>query len=295
MKKLLTSVLTLALILCCFTFVGCKNEDDPGLTIGQTLEICERFITDIKAVDTKISVQDYIYPTIDAQASAKQVADTDKSSIGVEYSNYDEFDYDEEFHEYLWPFSVKELYLYADSDARDLKIYINMYKDNNWQLQETYKFYYDAEKDMPMYIQLINYNNTKISLLIAVEEDGETYYEEYTINLNTDLSWKSFEYKQYSTEGDKDYLYIEKANDSNRVFNRYIEGDIYTTSCRIVDINEETQKTLYLEEFSTSAMTSIQSTAHIYLLNLNIQNVQYRFHIENAIETEVYFDGYYVD
>ena len=59
MKKLLTSVLTLALVLCSFTFVGCdlfKDKDNTKpATIEQTLAICDQFIADMQAIETKIN------------------------------------------------------------------------------------------------------------------------------------------------------------------------------------------------------------------------------------------------
>lgn len=305
MKKLLTSVLTLALILCCFTFVGCKKKDNSGLTIDQTLEICEQFILDMEATKTKISSQDYEYPITEAQASAKQVADTDKSSVGIEYSNYDEFDYDCEFIYYptinsdtAIGMSVKDLYvdeynLEAHYITSELEAYINMYKDNNWELGKTYKYYIDREEETSYYIRLTG-NSNKITIYEA-DDEGE-WCAEYIINLNSDLSWKSFKNKGALTNGEAaEYIYVEKATDNNRIFNKYITASVNATHCKLIDIDEEAQKILCVEKFAIDAMdlTAIQSSVYAYMLNLpKAQNIVNK---SKAIQTEVYYDDYYVD
>lgn len=284
MKKLLTSVLTLALVLCCFTFVGCTKEEDPKpATIEQTLAICDQFIADMQAIQTKISASDYEYPTVDAQASAKQVADTDKSSIGIKYSNYMDFDYNYDFdqdqgHEPNSP--SYEIYPDAVEVGEALDMYIQVYKDNRLQLNNVYSI------GSSQYIKLTN-NGSKISFSMSSRDFDDEFDGELVINIDKNSNWTSFEFRDYD-EMVTLYMFIEKSTDQNRLFNRFIkiEEEIdFGIEC--VDLDETTQKMLYVDEFFIDSMNVLESKVYTYLESLNIPSIIGNIDTTNAVEIEV--------
>lgn len=288
MKKLLTRVLTLALVLCCFTFVGCtkyEDNDPKPATIEQTLAICDQFIADMQAIQTKISAPDYEYPTTDAQASAKQVADTDKSSMGIEYSNYMDFDYNYDFdqdqgHEPNSP--SYEIYPDAVEMGEALDMYIQVYKDNRLQLNNVYSI------GSSQYIKLTN-NGSKISFSMSSRDFDDEFDGELIINIDKNSNWTSFEYKHYEKQdGTIACIIVEKATNANRVFNRYLEFEHITEyGFSFADINETTQKMLYMDNFSINSMNVAQSKGYNYFETLNISSIADNIDTTNAVEIEV--------
>ena len=288
MKKLLTSVLTLALVLCCFTFVGCtkdENNDPKPATIEQTLAICDQFIADMQAVQTKISAQDYVYPTTDAQASATQVLDTDKSSLDIEYSNYMDFDYNYDFdqdqgHEPNSP--SYEIYPDAVEMGEALDMYIQVYKDNRLQLNNVYSI------GSSQYIKLTN-NGSKISFSMSSRDFDDEFDGELVINIDKNSNWTSFEYKHYEDDnGTSAYIIIEKSTDESRLFNRYLEFEYMTEyGFSFTDIDETTQKMLYVDNFSLDSMNIMQSKAYGYFESLDIESIVNNIDTTKAVEIEV--------
>ncbi len=298
MKKLLTSVLTLALVLCCFTFVGCtKDEDnDPKpATIEQTLAICDQFIADMQAIQTKISAPDYEYPTTDAVESSTPVRATDKSSIGIEYSNYMDFDYTYDFFENSTlggeTYTSSDCYLLIMYMSQYLDEKLDIYKGNNLDLNNVYK--YNTEDNgysATNYLKLIN-NNSKICLYFY-QDTQYSYLYELTISLDDNKGWKSFEYKGFDQNNELlEFGYCEKSTNVSRVFDRgvvtYIETVKGIDEIYLTDINETTQKMIYIDGFSTDSMNVIQSQAYSYFETLNIENIADSIDITNAVEIEV--------
>lgn len=291
MKKLLTSVLTLALVLCCFTFVGCTKDKEKPATIEQTLAVCDQFIADMKAVETKISAQNYEYPTIDALRASKAVDGTDKSSIGIEYSNYMDFDLTYDFKQGAYgpydTYAPSDFYIEMAEMSEYFGIYFDIYKNNNLQLNNTYKFdTEDDENPVTIYLKLIN-DNSRICLSMYMDytEGGYSYNYDYIINLNNNSSWKSFELKNFS-QNYLTYMYVEKATDNARIFNKFIAVENEETA-RLTDVDETTQKMLYIDEFMTDSMNVIQAKAYNYLESLNLEDIVDDIDTANATEIQV--------
>lgn len=289
MKKLLTSMLTLALVLCCFTFVGCAKDNDPKpATIEQTLAICDQFIADMQAVQTKISAQDYVYPTTDAIRASKVVADTDKSSIGIQYSNYMDFDVEETLNEEFGDsFTVlDELFDATENGAvSTLEFLAGEYKAQKLSLDVVYSI---EDEDSISYIKLTN-NNLKVCLSYKMLNTDGYYGAEIILNLNSDNTWKSFEMKAAEEDGMVNYLYVEKSTDESRIFNQVIDGFIDGTDIGIGDYNEIAQKMMYVH-FHNEPSDTIQTKALLYLRNLDIPSILDNFVTNNPVEIQISFD-----
>ena len=285
MKKILTSMLTLALALCCFTFVGCdgfKNKDKKPATIEQTLEVLDQFVADMQAVGDKIAADGYVYPANNAIASSIPVIGTDISSIGIEYSNYIDFDYNYDFGQgsYLEPYSPSyNFYPYAVG-MTSVNSYFQLYKDNNFQLNTVYEIRQDV------YIKLTN-DNSKITFTMISNEVDEEFNAEFVITLDTNSKWKSVEYKHLEIDEYKSYLYIEKSTSENRVFDRYISVEQEEGCINLVDLNETTQKMICIDSFETDSMNIIESKVYNYLESLNLENFVNNIDIANAVQFEL--------
>ena len=292
MKKLLTSVLTLALVLCCFTFVGCTKDEDSApkpATIEQTLTILDNFVSDMKAIETKISAQDYVYPTIDAIRASQAVANTDKSSIGIEYSNYMDFDYDYDFEQGTSPEPYSPSYnFYPDIvEMPFVSVYASIYEENGLKLDTTYTFTIEDDGDTEtMFIKLTN-DKSKVCFYVAFAGGEENEYHALQLNLNSNSNWVSFEYKVYDEEDFVNYSYVEKSTNENRIFNRYLSVEQENQGIGLVDLDETTQKMLYVDEFTTDSMNLNQSKVYNYLESLNIESISNDIDTTNAIEIEV--------
>lgn len=304
MKKLLTSVLTLALLLCCFTFVGCdlfKDKDEQKVaTIEQTLAICDQFIADMQAIQTKISAPNYEYPTIDAIRASKTVEDTDKSSIGIEYSNYEDFDInynldDDPEH----PYTIKDNYLEMMEIVYVADMYIDLYSENDLQLNESYRVNLNEYGDEGYtYTRLINDNNQINLSLCHSSLDGlsKSFYD-FTINIDN-LNWVSWEFKQcYNDDEFFACAYIEKSTHEARIFDRYylsrVDRESGTPLYDFEEVDEKVQKIIVVDEFSINSMNVLQSKIYNHHESLNIESIRDNIDIENAIETEldVVIDG----
>ena len=296
MKKLLTSMLTLALVLCCFTFVGCnlfKDKEKPA-TIEQTLAICDQFIADMQAINTKISAQDYVYPTTDAQSSATSVSSYARSTLGIRYLNYMDFDTQEVFNQDLgYPITAIDVLLDMSENGAisTLAYIIEEYKSQNLSLNTVYSFEdVDYEGDYS-YFKLSN-NNSQICCSYKNETSGDTtFIAEMIINLNSDNTWKSFEMKVVDLDSgvDIEYAYAEKSTDESRIFNRVIVGYIDGTDVSLSDFDESCQKMLYVH-FHNEPTTDIQTQAVDYLESLNIESVVDGFDTTNDVEIQFNFD-----
>jgi hypothetical protein len=290
MKKILTSVLTLALVLCCFTFVGCTKDEEPKpATIEQTLAILDNFVSDMKAIETKISAQDYVYPTIDAIRASQAVTDTDKSSIGIEYSNYMDFDYDYDFEQGTSPEPYSPSYnFYPDIvEMSFVSVYASIYEENGLKLDTTYTFTIEDDGDTEtMFIKLTN-DKSKVCFYVAFAGGEENEYHALQLNLNSNSNWVSFEYKVYDEEDFVNYSYVEKSTNENRIFNRYLSVEQENQGIGLIDLDETTQKMLYVDEFTTDSMNLNQSKVYNYLESLNIESISNDIDTTNAIEIEV--------
>ncbi len=297
MKKLLTSVLTLALLLCCFTFVGCKKEEKSApkpATIEQTLTILNGFVSDMKAVETKMSAQDYVYPTIDAIRASQAVADTDKSSIGIEYSNYEDFDIDYNIgQDPQYPYTVKDNYLEMMEMIYVAGMYIDLYSENDLQLNVSYRVNLNEYGDMGYtYTRLIN-NNNQINLSLchsSLDGSSKSFYD-YTINISNS-NWISWEFKQcYNDDEFFAYLYTEKSTHEARLFDRYylskVDAESATPIYDFEEVDEKVQKIIVVDEFSIDSMNAVQSKIYNHHVSLNIDNIRDSVDVENAMETEL--------
>lgn len=285
MKKFITSFLTFALIICCFTFVGCKDKENNSkpATIEATLEILDQFVIDMQAVEDKILADGYTYPTNNAIADSVPVRSTDKSSIDIQYSNYIDFDYDYDFEQGTLPEPYSPAYnFYPDATSMWTSIkstFIGIYKNYNLKLNSVY------EKSENVYIKLTN-DNTKITFTIISNELDEEFNVEIIIYLDNDSNWKSVEYKHYEIDGYRSYVYIEKSTNNNRIFNRYISIEEDNQGVDLVDLNETTQKMIYIDKFETDSMNIIESKVYNYLESLEIESFIDNINIENAVEIQ---------
>lgn len=283
MKKIITSLLTLALVLCCFTFVGCKDKgNQKPATIEATLEILDEFVADMQTVGDKIAADGYTYPTNNAIAASVPVKSTDKSSIGIEYSNYINFDYDYDFSQGSNPEPYSPSYnFYPDATGMtSVNMYFQLYTNNNLQLNSVYEIRQDV------FMRLTN-DNSKITFTMISNEVNEEFNAEFVITLDTNFNWKSIEYKRFEIDGYKSYTYIEKSTNENRVFNRYISIEEDNQGVDLVDLDETTQKMIYIDKFEIDSMNIIQSKVYNYLESLNIESFVDKIDIENAVEIEV--------
>jgi len=297
MKKLLTTVLTVALVLCCFTFVGCTKDEEAEpkpATIEQTLTILDNFVKDMQAVETKISAQDYVYPTIDAIRASQAVADTDKSSIGIEYSNYEDFDIDYNFSEdSQYPYTVKDNYLEIMEIIYVQDLYIDLYSENDLQLNSVYRVNLNEYGDMGYaYTRLVNNNNQiNLSLCFSSLDGLSRAFYDFAINIDNS-DWTSWEFKQcYNDDEFFAYSYIEKSTHKARLFDRYylsrLDAESGTPIYDFEEVDEKVQKIIVVDEFSINSMNVLQSKVYNHHVNLNIDGIRNNIDIENAIETEL--------
>lgn len=297
MKKLLTSVLTLALVLCCFTFVGCNKDKNPTpkpATIEQTLTILENFVADMKAVESKMSAQDYVYPTIDAIRASQAVADTDVSSIGIEYSNYEDFNIDDNLgKDPQHPYTVKDSYLEIMDIVYVADLYIDLYSDNNLQLNASYKINLNDYGDIGYsFTRLVN-NNNQINLSLCHSSLDASSMSFFDLTINIDNSnWVSCEFKQcYDHDYFFAYMYIEKSTNEARLFDRYylsvMDSETEIPLYSFEEVDEKLQKIFVVDEFSNNSMNVLQSKIYNHHVSLNIGGIRDSINIESAIETEL--------
>lgn len=293
MKKLLTSIITLSLIICCFAFVGCKNDKDNEVkpaTVEQTLKIWENFMTDMKALETKISNQDYVYPTRDAIRASKAVSNTDKSSIGIEYSNYVDFDLEynlsgEPGHSY----TIKEEYLELQETIYVVDLCMDLYGENNLKLNDSYRVNINRYGKYA-YIRLNN-DNSQINLRFcfsSLDGSDKAYYD-FTINIENS-TWTSCEFKQcYNDDEFFGYAYLEKSTNEARIFDRFYFSTIddEMATCELIDIDEKVQKLIHVDDFSIDSMNVLQSKVYNHHISLNIEDIREDFDFENATLTEL--------
>ncbi len=297
MKKLLTSIITLSLIICCFAFVGCKKDKDKDTepkpaTVEQTLITWENFMTDMKEVETKISDQDYVYPTRDAIRASNAVSDTDKSSIGIEYLNYIDFDFAYDFDEEPgYSYTIKDEYLELQEIISVADLCMDLYSENDLKLDESYRVNLNEEGDEGYaYIKLINDNNQiNLSMCFSSLDGSDKAYYDFTINTNNS-TWTSWEFKQcYNDDDFFGYSYLEKSTHEARIFDRFYLStlDDEMTTCELIDIDEEVQKLIHVDDFSIDSMNVLQSKVYNHHVSLNIEDIREDFDFENATLTEL--------
>ena len=297
MKKLLTRVLTLALVLCCFTFVGCTKDEEPApkpATIEQTLTILDNFVADMKAVETKISAQDYVYPTIDAIRASQAVAGTDKSSIGIEYSNYEDFDIDYNIgQDPQHPYTVKDNYLEMMEMIYVVDMYIDLYSENDLELNVSYRVNLNEYGETGYaYTRLINNNNQiNLSLCHSSLDGSRKVFFDFAININNS-TWVSWEFKQcYNDDEFFACAYIEKSTHEARLFDRYylsiVDAESGTPIYDFEEVDEKVQKIIVVDDFSIDSMNALQSKIYNHHVSLNIDSTRDNVDIENATETEL--------
>ena len=297
MKKLLTSIITLSLIICCFAFVGCKKDKDKDTepkpaTVEQTLTIWENFMTDMKEVETKISDQDYVYPIRDAIRASKAVSNTDKSSIGIEYSNYVDFDLEynlsgEPGHSY----TIKEEYLELQEIISVGNLFFDLYSENDLKLNELYRVNLNEYGDEGYAYIRLNNDNSQINLSMcfsSLDGSDKAYYD-FTINTNN-TTWTSWEFKQcYNNDDFFGYVYLEKSTNEARIFDRYYFSTIddEMATCELIDIDEKAQKLINVDEFSIDSMNVLQSKVYNHHVSLNIEDIRDNIDFEKATLTEL--------
>lgn len=253
MKKFFTKALAIALVFVCFFAVGCGSDAEIS---KRAINACKKYIDDLEVLQTEIDYHiEYGYDHEAALAVARQVEDTELSKFGIEYSNYNTFNFSDGTENGHSMFSPQILYGGAVGVLIHLDRYVDYLDKDNFSINTNYKFLYDTGDE---FLRVRFSNNT---LYAYVKKTG--YQALFIIKLKDDSTdWKSVEKRAIGTENNgittynyNHYYYIEKSTDDSRVFNScrnilWRKGSTASGQDQIAafDFEETTQKMLFVDD-----------------------------------------------
>ena len=126
-------------------------------------------------------------------------------------------------------------------------------------------------------------DNQKVQISFRFEDvAGKITYSEYLIHFDSNSQWTAFESKYFSEE-QVVYTYLKKATNENRIFDRYLQISKSQNTITAIEIDETTQKMLYVDEFTTNNMEAVDTKVYNYFYSLNVSNIVNNIDVESAI------------
>lgn len=284
MKKLLKSALSLVLALSCFAFVGCdlfkEKAEEPKkvATIEESIAIYRQCDNELSEIWQGIyEDEDYQYKIAEAIAAATQVKSTDKSTMNIEYSNYLNFD----INQTLIPGdSTPVLDLYAPAVGSVFSRFDDLGRFFLMDYVELNNVY----KVSTTYSKVTN-DNTKVQISFRFG-GSDTSFDNCTIYYDSNSQWTAVERKVFSESG-LSYTYVKRATHESRIFDQCIQVYKDGTTINAMEINEVTQKMIYVDDFTISGtMDTLDAKVYDYVNSLNIPSITTIIDIESAIEAE---------
>ena len=293
MKKLLTSMLTFALVLSCFAFVGCSNKIDPKLvSYEQAVEICDTIIGEINDIKTLIA-NGYAYPTDEAVLAATKVNDTDKSGFNIEYSNYKDYEFYGEANGHTL-FSPKTLYPGAIGVFDSYERYVG-FLNKDFKLNVSYKFVTNEGEE---FFKVTTEEN-KVNIYTIRNAVCTRLVVE--LDFSNGISWKSLRsthFSMNSSTGTQGYFHtiMDRSTDETRLLDRCatVAWRIHSTSgpnqmqLGIFDFEERTQKMLFEEGFvDPNTVEGVMQGLYNYASSIDYTSFSNVIDTANAVLIEV--------
>ena len=292
MKKILSKVGAVALAAASIFVVGCGSTD---VISKRAINACKTYLNDLEVLQTEIDYHiEYGYDAAGAQAAAIAVGDSDLSQFGITYADYNAFNFADGSANGHYIFSPQVLYGGAIGVLTNLDRYIDYLNEDNFSINQTYKFLYSTGDE---YFS-VNFNDN--TLYAYIEKTG--YQKLFTIKLAEDSTdWQSVEMRAVSfhdngEEEYKHYYYIEKSTNDSRVFDRCanILWRIESTAqgkdqISAFDFEEKTQKMLFEDDsfYPEDLTTGVTKSLYDYMQTLDFTSFINAINKDNATEIKI--------
>ena len=293
MKKFLTKTMVAALLFVSVLTAGCSFNND--ISAKKALGICNGYLNNIATFIETIEADGYTYPLETAQAVKVEVQDSDKSHIGVPYSEYLDFNFKTSARKESGDsagntlFAPKTLYKMSADVMYLFKDYVDCLTEDNFEFDTTYS-YYKAPYSRYEYFKMSVEDDT-IYIHIRIANN----HTQYVIETNRG-NWVSVDRRSITLDDSGkatsyNYFYLKKATQEGRLFDRHsvITWTIESTQdkrdqIRTYDLDETAQKMVFADNaFNPATVGGISKALRDFMLTLNFSDFVNAVDVANAV------------